>query len=109
MLTFYDRFVDLCKEHNISQVIALEKVGMSSGNLSYYKKGKLPKHKSLEGLAELFNVPINYLTGETDIKNEPDDPEIAELRRILANVDEEGKQKILEDARALLAEQRKEV
>lgn len=107
MATFYERFVELCHEKGILQVKALQSVGRKCGSLDSYKKGNTPKRNALEGLAKLLNVSAEYLAGESDIKNKAYDPEITELLRIYENADDECKRKILENARAIVSEQKK--
>ena len=38
-------------------------MGVSTGNMSHWKKGRLPKGKTLRRMAQFFRVPVDYLIG----------------------------------------------
>lgn len=60
---FYDRFLDLCKRKNLKPTAVIEELGFSSGNMSRWKNGKVPRGDSLKRVAEYFNVSTDYLLG----------------------------------------------
>ena len=47
---FYDRLKELCKERGVSLTNVAKELGMSSGNLSKWKNGGVPRGKSLTAL-----------------------------------------------------------
>lgn len=63
---FYQRLLELCKssETNISTVIS--ELNLSSGNLSKWKAGGMPKADTFAKLADYFHVSTDYLLGRTD-------------------------------------------
>ena len=61
---FYDILQGLCREHGLSVSAALKIMGISSGNISHWKKGRLPKGKTLRRIAQFFDVPIDFLIGD---------------------------------------------
>ena len=61
---FYDTLQGLCREHGLSVSAALKIMGVSSGNISHWKKGRLPKGKTLRRMAQFFDVPIDFLIGD---------------------------------------------
>lgn len=67
---FYERYVSLCLENNLEPTPAAVKMGLSSASATKWKNGQLPRAKTLNVIAKFFNVPVSYLTGETDIKKE---------------------------------------
>lgn len=77
---FYDRLKELCKENNITLTNLVKELNMSSGNLSRWKNGGVPKGDTLSALAEYFKVSTDYLLGN-DVRKEKvivllDDPDI---------------------------------
>ena len=65
---FYERFMLLCLEKNISQTSAIQEIGLSNCNLKNWKNGRVPMHEVLRKIAEYFDVSIDYLLGESKIK-----------------------------------------
>ena len=61
---FYDILQGLCREHGLSVSAALKIMGVSSGNISHWKKGRLPKGRTLRRMAQFFDVPIDFLIGD---------------------------------------------
>lgn len=68
MSMFYERFMLLCLEKNISQTSAIQEIGLSTGNLKNWKNGRIPMPEVLRKIAEYFDVSIDYLLGESNIK-----------------------------------------
>lgn len=65
---FYSRFCALCKERGISPTTAVRQMGLSSGNSTYWKNGRIPKTEVLECVAKFFGVSVDYLLGKTDVQ-----------------------------------------
>ena len=63
---FYENLLEICKTKNISVTNLIAELGLSSGNLSSWKKGNKPRSDTLVKLAERLDVPVNYLLGESD-------------------------------------------
>jgi transcriptional regulator with XRE-family HTH domain len=62
--TFYDNYVRLCAEKNVSLSAAAESIGLSRTSPNGWKKGKLPQDRTLAKLAAYFGVSIDDLTDE---------------------------------------------
>lgn len=77
---FYDRLKELCKMRGVSITNVAKELGMSSGNLSKWKNGGVPRGKSLTALAEYFGVSTDYLLGTDTLKEKAitilDDPDL---------------------------------
>lgn len=59
------------KAANMTQAEVGKVVGVSPNGYSYWESGKVKiDHESLEKLAALFDVSVDYLLGRTDIANE---------------------------------------
>lgn len=69
-MTFYDRYVELCSMHDLKpqcpEMIRVTEV--SSGAISGWKKGSLPKGDVLCRLANYFNVTTDYLLGLSELR-----------------------------------------
>ncbi len=59
---FYETFQALCAERKLSVSAALKIMGMSSGNMTYWRKGKLPSGVALKRISRFFGVPVDALT-----------------------------------------------
>lgn len=58
---FYAKFVYECRGIGLKPSKLLEELGMSKGNLSAWRKGKLPSGKTLSTLAKRFNITVDEL------------------------------------------------
>lgn len=70
MSIFGDRLKELRTEHNYSlrQLSALTQISASA--LHFYENGERnPKREAVEAVADVFNVDIEYLLGDTDVRN----------------------------------------
>ena len=61
---FYDILQGLCRKEGLSVSAALKIMGISSGNISHWKKGKLPSARTVRRIAQFFTVPADYLIGK---------------------------------------------
>lgn len=68
MYMFYERFMLLCLEKNLSLTAAIQEIGLSTGNLKNWKNGRIPMPEVLNKIAEFFDVSIDYLLGKTNMK-----------------------------------------
>lgn len=79
---FYDNFLRICKEHGISPSRAAEACGINRSNVSNWKaNGYTPRSDVLNKIADYFGVSVDYLLGNEQKKELPDDTdsELAEL------------------------------
>lgn len=71
---FTERLKTLRKEAGLTQKELAQQIKTSQQNIGFWEKGdRNPKHEALVKLANFFKVSIEYLTGETDIKNPEDE------------------------------------
>lgn len=69
---FYDRFIELCDKKGIKPTPLVTGMGLSSSNVSQWKKGSTPRPEVIQRLAEYFGVSVSYLMfGEDDKKEKP--------------------------------------
>ena len=64
---FYERLNNIAKIHNTTITKTLNKLCISTGNISHWKKGRLPNGEVLIKIADEFKCSIDYLLGRTDI------------------------------------------
>lgn len=63
---FYENLLEICKVKNISVTNLIAELGLSSGNLSSWKKGNKPRSDTLVKIAERLDISVNYLLGESE-------------------------------------------
>jgi len=66
---FYEIFIGLCAEKNISPTKAATEIGLSNAAPTGWKQGAVPRASAMKKIADYFDVTVEYLKGETDIKN----------------------------------------
>lgn len=69
MATFCERLKQLREEHNWSVRQLAKLTGISHSAITYYEMGERnPKREALEAIADAFNVDMDYLLGNSDIR-----------------------------------------
>ena len=80
-MTLFERVKEISKKHGFSSLRVLSEQAGLSPNVIYGWKTKEPSAKSLQKVADVLNVSVDYLLGNTDdmhtTKNE--DPSTPEL------------------------------
>lgn len=70
MASFAERLRKLREEHNWSTRQLSKLTGISHSAITYYEMGERnPKREALEAIADTFNVDMDYLLGNSDIRN----------------------------------------
>lgn len=70
MACFSERLKQLREEYNWSSRQLAKFIDISHSAIIYYESGaRKPKREALEALADVFNVDMGYLLGESDIRN----------------------------------------
>lgn len=92
-MNFWENFYKTCKLNNISPNKLGEKLNITSGTITGWKKGASPNADRLNAIADYFGVTTDYLLGRSG-----SDPELPEdERELLQNyrkADERGKRAI---------------
>ena len=69
MATFAERLKSLRREKGWSQQRLADELDLSKSSVNMYERGERePGFETMEAIADLFNVDMNYLYGRTDIK-----------------------------------------
>lgn len=78
-MTFYQRLNELKAEKGVSQKEIQNALGIGKNSFGYWRNGVTPNRSTQLLLAEYFDVSVEYLMGETDIKEKPATDEGDEL------------------------------
>ena len=90
---FYDKYVNLCKEKNISPSKAASMIGFDKSSITNWKKhGYVPRQEILNKIADFFGVSVDYLTGRTSMRQLPD----FEIPEELGHIADERKQLMID-------------
>ena len=63
MTAFFERLSLLCKEANTSPNAVARQLSISSGSITAWKNGTMPRMETLQALADYFHVSADYLIG----------------------------------------------
>lgn len=122
MASFCERLKQLREENNWSVRQLAKLAGVSHSAITYYEMGERnPKREALEAIADAFNVDMDYLLGNSDIRKMfpinlslfggSNDEESETEKKLLALYDKiedkEGLIKFMERLSALSEEQQK--
>ncbi len=69
---FWKRFTELCSSQNKFPNNVASELGFSNAASTHWKQGSIPRTAALEKIADYFGVTVEYLKGETNIKNPAD-------------------------------------
>ena len=95
-MLFSERLRELRQNKGLSQSQLADALNISKSAISMYELGKRePDLETLEGIADFFNVDINYLIGKEDGSMYYLDPDAAEIAQ---EVQQRPELKILFDA-----------
>jgi transcriptional regulator with XRE-family HTH domain len=105
---FSQRLKELRKERGLTQDELSKLSGISFPTISRYEKGKRdePKLTILKTLANYFDVTIDYLVGDTDIKETNFTSD--EIARIFNKLDDDDKRILMDLGKTLLKKEGKE-
>lgn len=69
---FWDKFVSLCNKKGVSPNGVAKELGFSTGTVTWWKKGRMPRDTALQKLSDYFGVTVDYLLNEeTEKKASP--------------------------------------
>ena len=70
MSKFSDRLKQLRREHEFTQQALADRLEISKSSVNMYERGERePGIQTLEAIADLYNVDMDYLLGKSDIPN----------------------------------------
>ena len=105
---FWERFLTECNLIGKRPNPVAKELGISSGTVTGWKRGALPKPEALSKMASYFNVSVDYLMGKTDIKEKPttetDDGLSQEFKSLYCQLTPEQKEILLGAMREFVKE-----
>lgn len=66
---FWTRYVELCSSVNKSPHKVATSIGVTAGSVTGWKNGGIPRETTLKKIADYFGVTVEYLKGESEVKN----------------------------------------
>ena len=97
-VVFWDRFKGLCDETKKSPSSVCSALGFSNATATHWKNGKIPNADALAKVADFFSVSADYLLGRSDTPRALPQDVPEPLRAAFLQLNEEGKEKLLEYA-----------
>lgn len=80
---FFDKFVQLCNDKNVSCRKAVSEIGLANSIATKWKKtGATPNYETLKKIADYFGVSVSYLLEE----KENAQPELSEVDKRLFSI-----------------------
>lgn len=64
MYMFWEKFIELCKQANVSPSGVAREIGLSNSAAVKWKKGAIPDSNTLQKIADYFDVSVDYLLGK---------------------------------------------
>jgi transcriptional regulator with XRE-family HTH domain len=65
---FWNTFLDLCSERGVSPNAVAAELGKSSGSVTAWKNGTVPRETTLRKIADYFGVSVDLLIGREENK-----------------------------------------
>lgn len=62
---FWKNFYFLCEQKNMKPLQVVKEIGIAHGNITNWKKGKLPSGTNLQKIADYFGVTVDSLLADT--------------------------------------------
>lgn len=102
---FWENFVELCSQNGTSPNAVATELGKSSGSVTAWKKGAVPRETTLKKIAERFSVTVDRLVyGQkekpTTSEGSELDPRRQEAWKLLNSLSDEKLEKVLVILRA---------
>lgn len=63
-MNFYERFLALCNDRNVSPSSVAESIGKSRSSVSRWKNGAVPSDATISALAAYFQINKSYFDGD---------------------------------------------
>lgn len=115
---FWNVLIELCNEKGISPNFVAKELGITSGTVTSWKKGSVPRDTTLRKVADYFGVSTDYLLGteheflQNFSENKNDPPIISEseekLLELFREVPEADRYMVIQMVEAALAAKRRE-
>lgn len=75
--TFFEKYDSLCKSRDETPNSVAKIIGASSGSVTAWKNGTVPRPATIVKIAEYFSVSVDFfLDSDKSAKNTPSEPEL---------------------------------
>ena len=110
-MTFPERLLELIKEKRINKNQLQKELNLNKSSiLNWTTRGNIPSGDILSILANYFNVSVDYLLGNSDIKKSPSEDRLSktdyEYLMLFKSLPPSEQQRLLEYGELLLLKQR---
>ena len=101
---FYAHLKAICTKQNTTPTAVVKKLGLSTGKVTAWKNGSIPKIETLKKLAETLSVPVCAFFGgeECDKTASPFQEDALELIGVYQKLRKSGKRQLIGKAYELL-------
>ncbi|MBQ8173926.1 MAG: helix-turn-helix transcriptional regulator [Clostridia bacterium] len=99
---FWDNFVKLCNERNTKPNPVAKELGLSSGSVTAWRNGVVPRDTALQKIAEYFGVTVSDLIEEK--KPAQDGGQVEEFIRLYSSLSPELQEAFLVQLRLIAGE-----
>ncbi|MBQ7661218.1 MAG: helix-turn-helix transcriptional regulator [Clostridia bacterium] len=101
---FWENFIRLCNAKNIKPNNVAKLLGVPSGSVTDWKKGRKPRSTTLLKIADYFGVSVDYLLSDgADQSAAPSPMTDADLKFALFGGDKEIPDEVLEEVKRFAA------
>lgn len=110
--TFFEKYDSLCKSRNETPNSVAKIIGASSGSVTAWKNGTVPRPATIVKIAEYFSVSVDFFldsdkSAKKEQKNTPSEPELTEgemaVLKLFRQVPEDQQQMVIAMIRAALS------
>lgn len=92
---FWENLNNICRINGTSPTAVVSALGIAAGSVTAWKKGAVPRNKTLQKIADYFGITVGQLTGEPIKEKAPPpivDDEAERLNRVLLYIEDLQKQ-----------------
>ena len=93
---FWETFYSLCENNDEKPLNVVKKLSVAHGSITNWKKGTVPNGKTLQKIADYFNVSVDYLlTGQKETPTAESDERKKELIELFSLLDDAGQDALI--------------
>ena len=106
---FWENFVSLCAKNGTSPNAVAAQLSLSSGSVTAWKGGSVPRETTLKKIADYFDVSVDFLIGRDKKENPtPGGVELTEAQKrameLIRKMDDDTLERFVAAAKAMLGE-----
>lgn len=82
-MNFWEKYYNLCLEKGTSPSVVATELGISTGTVSWWKKGKVPYPATAQKIADYFGVSVSYLLNGEEKEKALNENNLTEDERLM--------------------------